>query len=598
MSATNFDFDQIVIGSGFGGAASALRLTEKGFRVLVLERGKRFDSKDFAPSNWNLKRFMWLPQLGLTGPFTLSVTRKINLVHGSAVGGGSLVYGNTHFIPAAEIFNDNAWTEMHDDWHTRLAPYYALAQRMIGVQQNRFFGPADLVLKNVATDMQREDTFKTVYSGLLYPKGEDKVSQNVNVTALGEDRGDPYFNGDGPQRNSCNYCGNCMSGCRYNAKNSLDKNYLFFAERNGAEIRTECNVTKIEPIADANGAKDGSAGYVIHLTQGLGLFNRKHYTLTTRGVVVSAGVFGTMPLLLKMRDVEQTLPNLSANLGQNVLTNSETLLTVSHDRLDQQGQAEEAWRGTAITSIFAPDDETKVEIVRYAKGSDAGFAGATSVPLTNKQDGIPRPLTMLVNMLKQPLKTIKLLNPVGKAKDSVILLVMQTAQNHIHLESKRSWYSPFKPTWIPVQHSNDRKLRNYFPIAQQVAENYVKHSGGVPGNLAFEVIAGTPITAHMMGGARMGRDPHSSVIDDSGQTYGYKNLRILDGSIIAGNLGVNPSLTILALTEHAMAQIPVFDEVKAEKIKAIQFSPALAGSPSTMQSAGTAPILFNQDNPH
>lgn len=594
MAGSNFDFDQIIIGSGFGGSASALRLTEKGFRVLILERGKRIETKDFSPSSWNLKRFMWLPQLGLTGPFTLSFTRKINLVHGSAVGGGSLVYGNTHLIPEESVFAESAWTGMHEDWYPRLAPYYALAQRMIGVQQNRFFGPADLVLKNVASDMGREDTFKTVYSGLLYPKGEDKVSQNVDVERLGESRGDPYFNGDGPLRNSCRYCGNCMSGCRYNAKNTLDKNYLFFAERNGAEIRPESNVTKIEPIADEHGNKDGSAGYIIHVTQGLGLFNKKKYTLTTRGVVVSAGVFGTMPLLLKMRDVEKTLPNLSPNLGQNVLTNSETLLTVSHDRLDLQGQREEIWNGTAITSIFAPDDETKVEIVRYAKGSDASFAGAINVPLTDKHPGIPRALSMLTNIIRQPFKSVKMVNPIGKAKDTIILLVMQSAQNHIHLESKRTWYAPFKPTWVPVQHHGDTKLRNYFPIAHKVAENYVKHSGGEPGNLAFEVVAGTPITAHMMGGARMGKDPDTAVIDDSGQTYGYENLRILDGSVIAGNLGVNPSLTILALTEHAMAQIPVFDKHKAAKIKPIHFSAALAGCPSSMQDAGTADILATQ----
>ncbi|QUM81313.1 GMC family oxidoreductase [Moritella sp. 5] len=591
MSNTNFDFDQIIIGSGFGGAASALRLTEKGFRVLVLERGKRIRTKEFSRTSWNLKRFMWLPQLGLTGPFTLSITRKINLVHGSAVGGGSLVYGNTHLIPGPEIFAHPSWTGMHEDWHARLSPYYALAQRMIGVQQNRFFGPADLILKDVAKEMGRENTFKTVYSGLLYPKGENKVSQNINVERLGEDRGDPYFNGDGPKRNSCTYCGNCMSGCRHNAKNSLDKNYLYFAERNGAEIRPESNVTKIEPIADENGVKDGSAGYTIHVTEGLGLFNKKKYTLTTRGVVVSGGVFGTMPLLLRMRDVEKTLPNLSPNLGQNVLTNSETLLTVSHNRLTQQEQKEEVWNGTAITSIFSPDDETKVEVVRYAKGSDAAFTGGMSVPLTSKQSGIPRSVSMLINIAKQPIKTLKMANPVGKAKDTIILLVMQTAQNNIHLESKRAWYSPFKPTWIPVQHKGDEKLRNYFPIAHKVAEHYVKRSGGDAGNLALEVIVGTPITAHMMGGAIMGKDPKTAVLDDTGQTYAYKNLRILDGSIIAGNLGVNPSLTILALTEHAMAQIPVFDTERAAKIKPIHFSAALDGNPSAIQAAGMPEIL-------
>lgn len=586
MSSSEFDFDQIIIGSGFGGSASALRLTEKGYNVLVLERGKRIKNKEFAISNWNLKRFLWMPKLGLTGAFTLSFTRKINLVHGSGVGGGSLVYGNTHLIPDESVFLQSSWQTMHSDWYNRLAPYYALSQRMIGVQKNRFFGPSDIILKSVANEMGRGDTFHTVYSGILYPYGEAKVSQNIDVHKLGENRGDPYFNGDGPKRNSCVYCGNCMTGCRHNAKNTLDKNYLYFAERNGAEIRPESNVTKIEPIADEQGNKDGTAGYIIHITEGLGLFNKRKYTLKTAAVVVSAGVFGTIPLLLKMRNVDKTLPNLSPNLGANVLTNSETLLTVSHDRLTQQEQAEEVWNGTAITSMFSPDDETKVEVVRYAKGSDAAFTGAASVPLTSKHLGVPRSITMLANIIKQPLKSIKLINPVGKAKNTIVLLVMQTAKNHIHLESKKTWYSPFQETWIPTQHADDEKLRNYFPIAHEVAEKYIKHSGGVAGNLALEVIAGAPVTAHMMGGAKMGPDPQTAVLDETAQTYGYKNLRILDGSLIAGNLGVNPSLTILAMTEYIMSQIPISNQEKADKIKPIYFSPALDGSPSSIKGEG------------
>ena len=595
MSSNNFDYDQVVIGSGFGGAASALRLTEKGYKVLVLERGKRIKNKEFASSNWNLKRFLWMPKLGLTGPFTLSFTRKINLVHGSGVGGGSLVYGNTHLIPDESVFSQPDWQAMYPDWYQRLAPYYALAQRMIGVQQNRFFGPADLILKNVAQDMGREQSFSTVYSGLLYPRGDNQVSRNIDVEKLGEDRGDPYFNGDGPKRNSCTYCGNCMTGCRHNAKNSLDKNYLYFAERNGAEIRPESNVTKIEPLADEKGNKDGSAGYLLHITEGTSLFNKRKYTLKAAGIVVSAGVFGTIPLLLKMRNVDKTLPNLSPKLGTNVLTNSETLLTVSHDRLTPQGQPEEVWNGTAITSIFSPDDETKVEVVRYAKGSDAAFTGAASVPLTSKHLGVPRPVTMLANIIKHPLKSVKLINPVGKAKDTIVLLVMQTAKNHIHLESKKTWYSPLQATWVPTQHADDEKLRNYFPIAHEVAKKYIKYSGGEAGNLALEVIAGAPVTAHMMGGAPMGNDPKQHILDETGQTYAYKNLRILDGSLIAGNLGVNPSLTILALTEHAMAQLPIYNQERADAIKPIQFSSALDGNPSAIQSAGHIDVTMHAD---
>lgn len=583
MSNHAFDFDQVIIGSGFGGSVSALRLTEKGNKVLVLERGKRLKSDDFPKSNWNIRRFLWMPKLGLTGAFTLSFTRKINLVHGSGVGGGSLVYGNTHLIPNENVFNNSGWQSMYPNWFEKLAPHYAVAQRMIGVQKNRYFGPADLILKDVAKDMGKEDSFSTVYSGLLYPEGKNQVSQTINPEMLGKDRGDPYFNGDGPSRNSCTYCGNCMTGCRDNAKNSLDKNYLYFAERNGAEIRAESNVTKIKPILGSNGKDDGRNGYEIYVTEGLNPLSHKKYIIRAKGVIVSAGVFGTMPLLLKMRDVDKTLPHLSQNLGNNVLTNSETLLTVSHDRQNKQGQKEEVWNGTAISSIFSPDDETKVEVVRYAKGSDAAFVGAASVPLTSKNAGVPRSITMLANIVKNPLKSVKLMNPVGKAKDTIVLLVMQTAKNHIHLKSKKTWYSPFKQTWVPIQKDGDEKLRNYFPIAQEVAKKYIKHSGGEAGNLALEVIAGAPVTAHMMGGAQMGTNPEVDVVNETAEVYGYKNLRILDGSLIAGNLGVNPSLTILAITEHVMSQLPINDRQLAAGIKPIVFSPALEGCPSAIQ---------------
>ncbi|MGF1875997.1 GMC oxidoreductase [Photobacterium frigidiphilum] len=592
---SQFDFDNIVVGSGFGGAVSALRLTEKGYRVLVLEKGKRYEAQDFAKSNWRINKFLWIPWLGLRGPLQVAFTRKLSVVYSAGVGGGSLVYGNTHLVPDDKVFNSPLWSDIHDDWQLRLKPYYALAQRMIGLQQNVWEGEADKTLKQVAQELGCGDTYTTVYSGLLYPEGHDVFGSEPNESTLGADRGDPYFNGEGPKRNSCNYCGNCMVGCRNNAKNTLDKNYLYFAERNGAEIRAESKVTRIEPIANDAGLQDGSAGYVITVEEGMGLIGRKKYTITTYGLTLSAGVLGSIPLLLKMRDVDKTLPNISTELGRQVMTNSETLLTVNdrHDRMPSVDQS----LGTAITSMIHPDDETKIQVVRYGATNDASWITVPNIPLTSKHAGIPRVVTMLGNMVRHPITTLRVMNPVGKAKRGVWLLVMQTAHSYIHLEMRKPWYYLFlKNTWVPTQYADDEKLRSYFPIAQKVAEMYCKITGGDAANLLPEVVAGTPLTAHMMGGARIGNSAENAVIDDSGEVFGYQNLRVLDGSIIPGNLGVNPSLTILALTEHAMALLPVFNEERANVITPVVFAPALTRNPSAYQGEGVLHQQAVQDS--
>ncbi len=567
-----FDFDQVVVGSGFGGAVSALRLSEKGNRVLVLEKGRRFEASDFAKSNWRLDKFVWMPWVFMRGPFQCFFTRKLTAVTGAGVGGGSLVYANTHLIPDESVFSRFPWSAMRPDWHAQLTPFYALAQRMIGVAENKWSGPADAQLKQVAKALGREDTFTNVNSGLLYPNNEEP----------GSDRGDPYFNGEGPNRNSCNYCGACMVGCRHNAKNTLDKNYLFFAERNGAEIRAESKVIRIAPIANEKGLYDGTAGYEITVRVGMGVIAKETYTITTRGVVISAGVLGTIPLLLKMRNVDKTLPNISSQLGREVMTNSETLVTVTHN-----GDEKDLEFGTAITSMIEPDDETKIQVCRYGKGNDASWLTMTNVPISDQRGKMPRFVDMFYQMLKHPLRTLRLINPLGKGRKGIWLLVMQTAHSFVHIETKRPWYYLFlKRTWVATQHEGDNKLRNYFPIAHKVANEYVKRTGGVAGNIAIEVIAGTPLTAHMMGGAKIASTAEKGVVDETGEVFGYSNLRILDGSIIPGNLGVNPSLTILAMSEYAMSKVPVFNSKRAEKIRPIEFSKALNGSVSKYSASG------------
>ena len=418
----SFDFDNIVIGSGFGGAASALRLSEKGYRVLVLEKGRRFEADDFAKSNWRLDKFLWMPWLGFKGPFQTAFTRKLMAISGAGVGGGSLVYGNTHLIPDDSVFNSPPWSDIHSNWSPRLAPFYALAQRMIGVQQNTWEGEADKTIKQVAEQLGRGDSYTRVYSGLLYPEGHEVFGSAPELDKLGAERGDPYFNGEGPARKSCNYCGNCMVGCRENAKNTLDKNYLFFAERNGVEIRAESKVTRIEPLANALGERDGSAGYRVTVEQGSNFFGRKRYSLTARGVTLSAGVLGTIPLLLQMRDLHKTLPNISPLLGREVMSNSETLLTVN----DRSDRGIDHSVGTAISSMICPDDETKIQVVRYGAANDGSWLVVPNVPLTSKHAGIPRWLTMLGNMLRSPLKTLRVINPLGVAAERRYLAARST----------------------------------------------------------------------------------------------------------------------------------------------------------------------------
>lgn len=577
--ADGFDFDQVVIGSGFGGACSALRLSEKGHRVLVLEKGKRWKDEEFSDNSWNMKKFLWAPALGMTGTMQISLTSKITALHGVGVGGGSLVYANVHLIPKQEVFESESWTRVHPDWRTRLLPYYGLAQRMIGVTKSEYENAADDALRETARRMGREDTYQTVNTGVLFAEDPNDMS--------GQDRGDPYFEGEGPQRNNCQHCGGCTMGCRHNAKNTLMKNYLWFAERNGVEIRAESRVTRIEPLADANGNRNGSAGYELTIESSTAFFAKQRYKLRTRGVVVSAGVFGTIPLLLKARDDDGTLPNLSQQLGREVRTNSETLIVNTCNFKDENGNNREICEGPTITSMFDPDDETRIEINRFPRYGDATFALQSGAPLTDAHGNIPRPISMLINMIRQPIKTLRMLNPVGKSRNTIIFLVMQTKDSFVHVRTKKPWWKLFRFAWSVFQEANDRKLTNYFPVAHEAARHYVEAAGGGDaGNMVTEVLSGAPSTAHLMGGVAIGTGPENGVVDETGKVFGYENLRVIDGSLIPGNLGVNPSLTILALSEYAWAQEPVFNEERSSKIKPIHFSAPLAGSVSHLNGTG------------
>lgn len=563
MSKQDFDFDQIVIGSGFGGSVSALRLSEKGYSVLILEKGLRREDKDFASTNLDMKNYLWLPKLGLTGTLQFTFTSKTTVIHGVGVGGGSQIYANVHLIPPDEVFESAAWSKIRKDWKDTLMPYYGLAQRMLGTANNTYTNVADDTLKAVAKEMGYESSFKTVNTGVFFPQKD--VPQNKLVK-------DPYFNGDGPDRKPCIFCGGCMVGCRNNSKNTLMKNYLYFAERNGVEIRPSSEVVKIVPLSP-----DGSMGYEITVKETLDKKVRQ-YTLRSRGVVLSAGVMGTVPLLLKMRDQHKMLPNISSLLGQEIRTNSETLTTVNNTR-------EKVDDGVAISSFISVDKDTNIEVTRFPEGSDGTWIYMPYVPMVTGK-GMFRILKFLFNTLLHPFKTFKVLNYKGKARSSLLLLVMQKSEAFIHLEWRRKWYRLFKNNITAVQKADDTPLTVSFPSAEEATKLFAKKLDGEPGSALTEILLGTPATAHIMSGVAMGNDKTNGVVDFTGQVFGYQNLRVLDGSIVPGNLGVNPSLTITALSEFAMSQIPVFSEERAAKIKRIEFSEPLPGQVSKMTGTG------------
>lgn len=572
MEHNNFDFDQVIIGSGFGGSVSALRLTEKGHRVLILEMGKRRNDKDFAKTNLDKKNYMWMPQIGWKGVTKFSYTNKATIIHGIGVGGGSQVYANVHLIPEDEVFSSPAWSKTRSDWKDTLAPYYSLAQRMLGTTHNEYTNIADDTLREVAEEMGYGDSFKTVDTGVFFPQSEGKFGQSFK---------DPYFNGDGPDRSTCKLCGSCIIGCRYNAKNTLMKNYLYFAERNGAEIRPESTVTKIEPL----GNKDGSDGYLVTVKESNDN-GKREYTIRTRGVVVSAGVMGTIPLLLRMRDQLKTLPNISKNLGQEVRTNSETLTTANNMNAKVSD-------GVSISSFISVDDTTNVEITRFREGSDGTWLYLPYVPMVTGQ-GITRIGKMLKNTVLHPVKTFKVLRPKGKALNSILLLVMQKSEAFVHFEWRRKWYRGFRKDITFVQNKGDMPLKVSFPAAEKATKLYSEKLGGEPGSALAEIVTGAPMTAHIMSGVAIGTGPENGVVDESGQVFGYKNLRVIDGSIIPGNLGVNPSLTITALSEYAMSRLPVFNQERADKIKPIHFSEPLAGQVSKLKGSGDLIAMIQQ----
>lgn len=532
-------FDHVVIGSGFGGAVSAMRLAEKGYRVLVLERGRRFADEDFARSTWDLRRYLWAPALRCFGILQISPFRDVVVLHGAGVGGGSLGYANVLMQPSDAAFDEPAWRRLAD-WKTILAPHYATARRMLGVATNPRLGPADAVLQSIAADMGVAHTVRATTVGTFFGRPGRE----------GEEVPDPYFGGAGPARRGCTFCGGCMVGCRHNAKNTLVKNYLWFAERSGALVEAEREVLDVRPLPA--GEPDGARYAVVHRrsTALPGAPGRRgERTVRARNVVVAAGALGTMRLLLRCRDVTRSLPDVSPRLGDMVRTNSESLLGVVSRGRDVDYSA-----GIAITSIFEPDASTAIEPVRYPAGSSA--MRLLSGPMVEARGGVPaRVAASLLHLVRHPLDFLRTHLLPGWAERTTIVLAMQTEDDALRVRLGRSPLTLFRRGLVSVtQEGVARPAR--LPIAHRVTREFAARTNGIPLGSINEGLFDVPMTAHILGGCPMGESAADGVVGRDCQVHGYPGLYVVDGSVMPGNPGVNPSLTIAALAEYAMERIP------------------------------------------
>ncbi|MFY0687842.1 MAG: GMC family oxidoreductase [Cyclobacteriaceae bacterium] len=521
-------YDYIIIGSGFGGSVAALRLTQKGYKVAVIEAGKRWRTEDFTFKNWNLRKFLFLPKIGCYGIQRLNFLKDVFIISGAGVGGGSLVYANTLYVPGDDFFSSPSAQQLGGK--EKLLPFYELAKSMLGVTQNPLITEQDKLMKAVATDMGKGDTFQTTPVGVYFGKA-------------GEEADDPFFEGEGPARKGCTHCGKCMTGCDKNAKNTLDKNYLYFAEKLGAEVIPEHTVVDVLTTEDQ--------GYRIKARKTTG---SGQLEISCKGVIYAAGALGTNNLLLKLR-TKGSLPDLPDGIGDFVRTNSESIITVKSN-----SKTVDYTKGVAITSSVHPDDQTHIEPVRYGMGDD--LMGAF-VGMSTTGDGlVPRWLKATWKAITHPIDFLNLFNPFDWARTSFVLLVMQTVDNHINLRRKRRWIWPFSKS-ITSEYGSDKRNPTWIPKGLEFAKNLAKRTNGTVYSVRTENLMNAPLTAHIMGGCSI----KNEVIDEQNRLKGYPNMWVVDGAQIPENLGVNPSLSITALAERAMSMIPTKDGCEFQHLK-------------------------------
>ncbi|WP_380278832.1 GMC oxidoreductase [Kitasatospora purpeofusca] len=536
-----FDYDVVVVGSGFGGAVSALRLTEKGYRVAVLEAGRRFDRDELPRSSWDVADYLWAPKLGLYGIQRIHLLANVMILAGAGVGGGSLNYANTLYVPPKAFFEDRQWRHI-TDWQEELAPFYDQARRMLGVRLNPTVTPSDVHLRAAAERMGVGDTFHMAPVGVFFGDGED--GDGTAKAAPGGEVADPYFGGAGPARRACVECGECMTGCRHGAKNMLTENYLYLAERGGAEIHPLTTVARI---------REWGGGFAVDVRRtdsrsATDPVKAGARTVTAAKVVVAAGTYGTQSLLHRMRAAGH-LPRISARLGELTRTNSEALVGAqTTDR--RYGARADFTKGVAITSSIHPDENTHIEPVRYGKGSNA--MGALSIAQVRGGGRVPRWLRYLGNSVKHPVTFARSMNQHRWSEKTIIGLVMQSLDNSITVSLKekglgkgtltsRQGHGAPNPTWIPA--------------AEGAARALADEINGFPGGSVGEIFD-IPMTAHFLGGCPIGDSPLTGVVDPYHRLYGYPGISVVDGAAVSANLGVNPSLTITAQAERAMSMWP------------------------------------------
>ena len=552
LKNSQYDHDWIIVGSGFGGSVSALRLAEKGYDVKVLECGARFEDDDFAETMYrHPQRYFWRPFAKMKGIFRMTFFKDVVVLSGCGVGGGSLGYANTLYRARPKFFEDRQWAGM-EDWSDVLQPHYDTAEQMLGVTEVPFDQPADGVIKGLAEDFGVPETYTKTRVGVFFGEPGQK----------GQTVPDPYFGGEGPERTACHHCGSCMMGCRFGAKNTLVKNYLWFAEKLGVQVEPLRTVTDIKPIRAANGRRDGSAGYeVTTVRSGAWLFKGRK-TIRSRGVVMSAGAFGTNKLLANCK-LNGSLPRISHRLGELVRTNSEAILAVTakDDSVDYTASV-------AISSSFYPDENTHIENVAYGHGGDA--MGRTFTLLTGEGNRVTRPLKFLAMAIRHPAHVVRLLGAYHWSRRTMIILVMQTLDNSLKLRPKKNL---FGGGWrLSTEEDPVNPNPRFIPAANKAAELAAKRMGGVPQSSIFEVLFNIPTTAHILGGAVIGKNANTGVVDRHNRVFGYDNFLICDGSAMPANPGVNPSLTITAISEHAMTAVPSKGEVGEFDLRAENFT--------------------------
>ncbi len=532
-------YDYIIIGSGFGGSVCATRLTDKGYSVLVLEKGKRFKDSDFAKTNWQFWKYLWLPAIRAFGILQISILKGVMVLHGAGVGGGSLGYANVLEIPSNETFATPAWNQFVA-WGEVLKPHYETARRMLGAARNPKLWTADNVLRIMAEERRMGHSFRATDVGSYF--GEPGITVP-----------DPYFGGTGPDRSGCKHCGGCMVGCRYNAKNTLPKNYLYFAEKNGAKIISEAEVVDIKPIKiniDDQVTADNLPRYEVIYKKSTAILKKDRQAVSTRHVILSAGVMGTVKLLLSLRDEKKSLPNLSPRLGHYVRTNSEALLG-SLARKSDINYSE----GVAISSIYNYDAITRVEPVRYPDGSS--LMRYLAAPLIDTDVSVPMRILRFVGWaLIHPLDFLKALVLPSWAHNVTIILVMQHADNRMRFRTGRSFFTLFRRGML-AEREPGYEIHAQVTGSHELTRDFANRTNGIALGSLGENLLNLPTTAHILGGAPIGKDANKGVVDENFAVHNYPNFYIIDGSIMPANPGVNPSLTITALAEYAMSKVVI-----------------------------------------